>query len=182
MGKLMLAAVFFAAVLGARLAAADEGLPERTQGKAKKASPVFTAAPAADDANLLVEVSAKQGEHAGAARFVVGSGSQANHILGGDKPYPVKHSQGTGVEFKKWGFIFNVLPTVSPKDKDEVYVQMQIELSGPEAGVTIPSGDIPAIGTWQYQSSFKVRKGRKTVVFESPARVELTVSDAQPAP
>ncbi|MFA6317132.1 MAG: hypothetical protein WC943_06910 [Elusimicrobiota bacterium] len=169
-------AVLAAAVMAGAVSA--EGLTSKLPAKGRGFAP--TAAPdrPAADANLLVEVSAKHGEHQGAARFIVGSGSQANHVLGGDKPHVVKNSQGTGVEFKKWGFIFNVLPTVNPKDKAEVYVQMQVELSGPETGVTIPQGDVPAIGTWQYQSSFTVRKGRKSVVFETPARVEITISDA----
>ncbi|MBI5883701.1 MAG: hypothetical protein HZB91_11430 [Elusimicrobia bacterium] len=177
---LMVAAVLVVLGLAGGPALGGEPLAGKLPKRTERPMPALAAQNPAPGAgvNLLVEVSARHGEHEGSARFIVGDGSQANHVLGGDKPHAIKNNQGTGVEFKKWGFIFNVLPAISPRDRNEVFVQLQIELSGPETGITIPQGDVPAIGTWQYQSSFSVKKGRKTLVFESPARVEITVSDA----
>ncbi|MBI4676063.1 MAG: hypothetical protein HY748_00590 [Elusimicrobia bacterium] len=171
------------ALFGQGTALGAEAISSRLPKRVSTGAPVMPArdslAEPTDSANLLVEIAARHDEMEGSARFIVGNGAQANHVVGGDKPFTIKNNQGTGVEFKKWGFIFNVLPRLNPKDRGEVFVQMQVELSGPVKGVTIPAaGDVQGIATWQYQSSFTVKKGLKTVVVESPARVEITVSEA----
>lgn len=125
-----------------------------------------------------VELSAKYRELDETARFLVADGSQGNHVAGGEKAYPIKHSQGIGVEFKKWGFIVNILPIEDPADPQKVAVQLQVEISGPVKSAISSSSDIPDIATWQCQSSFSVVKGRKTVIVEAPAHVELSIEEA----
>ena len=39
--------------------------------------------------------------------------------------------------------------------------------------------DVLSIANWELQSSFTLVKGKQTVIAESPARVELMVSDAE---
>ena len=134
---------------------------------------------AADDVDFRVEVSVKYMELEGKSRFLVANGSQANQVNGGEKVYPVKTSMATSVEFKKWGFVVNMLPTLDPADPERVSVQLQIELSGPVKSATAPSSDMPDLGTWQYQSSFSVVRGRKTVIVDEPARVELTIEEVK---
>ncbi|MBI5211275.1 MAG: hypothetical protein HY927_14980 [Elusimicrobia bacterium] len=184
-------------VLSAGLALLSEAAVLGAEGgqaaslRAREGRPVSTAprsgalpAEPADEANLRIEVSAKYEELQGSTRFVVGNGSQANHVAGGDKAFAVKSSQGTGVEFKRWGFIVNVLPTVNPVNPGEVVVQLQVELSGPVKGLAgagegLPNA-VPNLATWQFQSAVTLVKGRKTVVCSAPARVEVTVDDAKP--
>jgi hypothetical protein len=162
-----------------RAAHAVEDAPSvRAQG-GRRGLPAKLPERAANEVNLLVDVKAEYQELTGAARFLVGNGTQANHVLGGDKAYPIKNSQGTGVEFKKWGFIVNVLPAVNPEEPGTVSIQVQIELSGPVKSAVSPSSDVTDITTWQYQGSFTLALGQKTVIVETPALVEITVREAK---
>lgn len=143
---------------------------------ALSAAGIPAAAGAALDAaepNLKLEVSVKWGELSDSASFLVNNGSQMNYTHGGDKHVELKSEKGRGVEFKKWGFIVNALPVIDPNDPKKVSVQLQLELSGP-----VGQGEVKDAATWQFQSQLTVRKGKKAVIVEAPARAELTVSDA----
>jgi hypothetical protein len=63
----------------------------------------------------MVEISAKYLDLEGKTRFLVGNGNQTNYVTGGEKAFTFKNSQGEAVEFKKTGFILNVLPYFNPK-------------------------------------------------------------------
>jgi len=137
-----------------------------------------TPQPPDGEENLMVEVSAKYLELEGKTRFLAGNGTQVNYVTGGDRPVVIKNSQGDGVEYKKVGFILNVLPVLAPDDDSRASIQLQTELSGPTQGVQAGGNEVPGIATWQWQSSFTVELGKKTVLVDGPAHLELTVTRA----
>jgi len=132
-------------------------------------------AAAADATNLKVDVAAKYLDLKGSARFTMGNATQANFVSGGDQAHLVKNSQGEGVEFKKVGFIVNLLPVLSPDNDKKVSVQLQVELSGPTQGIKVAENEVPHISTWQWQATFTLVRGKKTVVVESPAHLEISI-------
>lgn len=121
--------------------------------------------------NLRLQVVAAYGDLKNSADFVVENAVQANHVAGGEKRFKTQTPKGETVEFKKWGFIVNVLPVNDPNHDDTVSLQIQLELSGPEG----PDGDV---STWQLQTSVRVKKGVKTVIASASGRAEVTVTDA----
>ena len=131
-----------------------------------------------------VAVEASYQELKGSAAFLVTEASQANNVQGGDTPFLVRNRQGEGVEFKKWGFIVNILPTFDPADPKAAQAQIQVELSGPikSSGVTLEGQEdryrVPEIATAQLQTEFFCALGRKTLISQSPLRVEVTLSEA----
>ena len=120
--------------------------------------------------NLRIDVSVKYQNLSDEASFIVGNATQANYTRGGDKHFFVETKQERGVEFKKWGFIVNVLPVVVP-DSETVAIQVQLELSGPSG-----DGEIPDIETWQYQTEVTIPLGKPTPIVLAPAEAVLTVS------
>ncbi len=121
--------------------------------------------------NLRLHVDATYAGLKNSADFVVENAVQANHVAGGEKRFKSQTPKGEAVEFRKWGFIVNVLPVNDPNHDDTVSLQLQLELSGPEG----PDGDI---STWQLQTSVRVKKGVKTVVASAAGRAEVTITDA----
>lgn len=99
-------------------------------------------------------------------KVITKSGTQANFVVGGDQPYPVTNNQGVGVEFKKFGVILNILPTVNPNKKDYVDAQMQLEVSNPDFSkpVTVGNTTVPSIVTRQVQTEVEIRNGETLVI------------------
>ncbi|MFH2203016.1 MAG: hypothetical protein ABIJ96_07870 [Elusimicrobiota bacterium] len=183
MSKTILSLAVFWSLLGPAAALGAEAAPttrsrnmvgELPRRVSRRAAAIKPAAPL-DETNLKVDVAAKYLDLRGAARFTMGNGTQANFITGGDKAHLVRNSQGEGVEFKKVGFIVNVLPILDPNDDKRVSVQLQVELSGPTPGIKVSDNEVPDISTWQWQSSFSLVRGKKTVVVESPAYLEISI-------
>lgn len=106
------------------------------------------------------------------ADFIVQNAAQSNHVVGGTQSFPVETKAGKGVEFKKWGFIFNSLAVEDPNDPKRVVVQIQAELSGPVAG----DGSVD-VQTWQLQTEVALRKGKPKTVSRGTGRLVVTVSD-----
>lgn len=153
--------------------------PKKMEAKLPPAGTAALPPRADDETNLRVDVSAKYLSLEGTAKFIVGNATQANFVTGGDKAHLIKNTQGEGVEFKKTGFIVNILPVVNPNDPKEVSVQLQVELSGPTAGIKVAQNEVPDLSTWQYQSSFTLVRGKRTLLVEEPARLEISVDLAE---
>lgn len=160
------------------LAAAAGAAPPRGgaagPGTAPKRAPRLErrAAPLPAEELLLIEVDVEHGSLSDSAAFVVQNAAQANYVRGGDKHFKVRTGQGEGVEFKKWGFIVNVLPAVDPSRPERVTLQVQIEISGP-----VGDGEVKDSITWQLQTQVTVVKGKKTLISRKPAHAEITVSE-----
>lgn len=128
----------------------------------------------ANAAPLLIEVKAGYQDITGSAAFLVQNGSQANQVFGQEKRVSAGNDSNT-VEFKKSGFIVNVLPTCL-ENSDRVDLQIQIELSSPANPTDGASSDLK---TYQIQTQVRVKKGRKTAIVREPALIEITVTDAE---
>lgn len=110
------------------------------------------------------------------ADFLVRNGSQANYVEGGETAFSVANGSGKSVEYKKHGFIVNVLPLVDPNDPSRVSLQFQLELSGP-----VKADPAPDMATWQLQDEVVLTKGKRFEVSHGAGRVDVTVSDAAAA-
>jgi hypothetical protein len=132
------------------------------------------AAPKEASANIAVVFKIKNTLREAAGRFVVGNGSQANYVNGGELAKAVQTSQGKGLEYKKHGVIVNCLPILSA-DGRRANMECQFEISGP--GNKNPDLDAWDLVTFQYQSSFTAELGKTLVLVDEPdRRVEITVS------
>ena len=99
-------------------------------------------------------------------RIITKSGSVANFVVGGEMPFPVVNTQGVGVEFKKYGVILNVLPTLVPGKKDTITVQVQLEVSNPDLSkpLVIQNIAVPSLVTRQAQTEVELQNGETMVI------------------
>jgi len=133
-------------------------------------------APKEPSTNVVVDFKLKNALREASGRFLMGDGNQANYVAGGEVTKTIKHSQGNGVEFKKYGVIVNCLPTLNP-DRQRVSMECQFEISGP--GRKNPDLDAWDLDTFQYQARFVAELGKPIVLVDEPdRRVEVTVSRA----
>ncbi len=99
-------------------------------------------------------------------KIVVKNGQQANFTVGGEIPIPYSNNQGIGAEFKKFGVILQVLPTVVPGKKNSVDVQIALEVSNPDYSkpVVVQNTTIPSMITRQIQTEVEIRGGETLVI------------------
>jgi len=99
-------------------------------------------------------------------KIVVKNGLQANFTVGGEIPIPYSNNQGVGAEFKKFGVILQVLPTVVPNKKDTVDVQIALEVSNPDYSkpVVVSNTTIPSMITRQLQTEVELKSGETLVI------------------
>ena len=128
----------------------------------------------AADRNYEIKVKVKYHGMEREATFVVSNSAQSNYVEGGDKHVIVEVNGNKGIEYKKWGFIVNILPISLHEDPKKVSIQIQLELSGP-----VGKGKIKDIATWQFQSEILLTLGKKTVISRKPAYAEITIRDAK---
>lgn len=149
--------------------------------QAKLKTPHFTP-PAAEEAGapepdlpekvLRVMVEAEYEGMSHSADFLLENANQSNYVQGGEKAFAVETKGVKSLEFKKWGFIVNVLPVEDPSRPGRVSLQMQIEVSGPVAGK-----DGVEVRTWQLQTSLHVVKGKPKTVARGSGKMVVTVTD-----
>jgi hypothetical protein len=146
----------------------------------KKLAPPLPIEPQ-EDMLLQVDVKARYLDLEAASSFVIQAGSQANQVSGGDKAFTVTNKAGTGLEYKKWGFIVNLLPVVHPNKKDTIRAELQVELSGPvKSAAKLEGSTVTDVSTWQLQTSTEFLLGKPTVISKGPAMVEVTINQVQP--
>ncbi|MBI2070048.1 MAG: hypothetical protein HYT79_05540 [Elusimicrobia bacterium] len=138
----------------------------------KKANPVEKRMAAAwqNGKTFQIEIEAKYKDLEGSVNFAATEGTSASHLSGGEKQLVSGNDKKAG--YKKWGFLANVLPVANPKNDQEMLLQLQLELSGP-----CKSSGVVNIETWQLQTTVKLILGRKTVIAQTPALVEVTVRE-----
>ena len=121
---------------------------------------------------LRIQVEADYAGMHRTADFLVENANQSNFVTGGDKSFPVETKAGKGVEYKKWGFIANVLPVEDPNATGKVNLQIQVEISGPVAGK-----EGVDMETWQLQTTVTVVKGKPKTVSRGAGKLVVTVLD-----
>jgi len=99
-------------------------------------------------------------------KVVAKSGTQANFTVGGEVPIPYSNNQGVGAEFKKYGVILQVLPTIVPDKKDTVDVQIALEVSNADYSktVVVSGTSIPSMTTRQIQTEVELKSGETLVI------------------
>lgn len=99
-------------------------------------------------------------------KVVAKSGTQANFTVGGEVPIPYSNNQGVGAEFKKYGVILQVLPTIIPNKKDAVDVQIALEVSNADYSktVVVSGTSIPSMTTRQIQTEVELKSGETLVI------------------
>lgn len=99
-------------------------------------------------------------------KVITKSGTQANFTVGGEVPVPYSNNQGVGAEFKKYGVILQVLPTIIPDKKDQVDVQIALEVSNPDYSkpVVVSGTTIPSMITRQVQTEVELKSGETLVI------------------
>ncbi len=99
-------------------------------------------------------------------KVVTKSGTQANFTVGGEVPIPYSNNQGVGAEFKKYGVILQVLPTIIPDKKDTVDVQIALEVSNADYSktVVVSGTSIPSMTTRQIQTEVELKSGETLVI------------------
>lgn len=130
------------------------------------------AEPGSEGKVFRVKVEAEFDGMAHSADFLVEDANQSNYVQGGEKAFSTESKGVKSLEFKKWGYIVNVLPVEDPNRPGRVSLQMQIEVSGPVAGK-----DGVEVRTWQLQTSLHVLKGRPKTVARGTGKAVVTVTD-----
>ena len=99
-------------------------------------------------------------------KVVAKSGTQANFTVGGEVPIPYSNNQGVGADFKKYGVILQVLPTIVPDKKDTVDVQIALEVSNADYSktVVVSGTSIPSMTTRQIQTEVELKSGETLVI------------------
>ncbi|NLH39617.1 MAG: type II and III secretion system protein [Elusimicrobia bacterium] len=99
-------------------------------------------------------------------KIIVKNAQQANFTVGGEIPIPYSNNQGVGADFKKFGVILQVLPTVNPNKKDNVDIQIALEVSNPDYSkpVVVSNTTIPSMVTRQIQTEVEIKTGETIVI------------------
>ena len=113
--------------------------------------------------------------------FVVQEGSQASYVEGGEVAWPVRNSQGAGVEYKKTGIVVNCVAVRDPNRKARARAECQFELSGPVKSETGPKELAVADAvTFQFETAFEADLGKPVrLVDESDKSLTVTIADFQ---
>ena len=94
------------------------------------------------------------------------SGTQAQLTVGGEIPYPSTNSQGVSAEFKQYGIVLNVVPTILPEKGGVIDVQIEVKVSGPDFSqpITIGSTSVPSLTNRSILNRVEMRSGETLVI------------------
>lgn len=102
-------------------------------------------------------------------KVVTRNNIQASITVGGDVPIPYAQAGGAiGADFKRFGIILNVLPTIETEANRRGYVNIQIglEITNPDYSrtVTVSATTIPTMMTRQLQTEVTLKSGETIVI------------------
>jgi pilus assembly protein CpaC len=99
------------------------------------------------------------------------SGKQASFLAGGQFPYPILQSSGTGggfagitIQFKDYGVRLNFMPTVTPDGLIHLKVAPEVSSLDYTNSITIQGFLIPAIATNKVESEMDLRDGQSFAI------------------
>ena len=94
-------------------------------------------------------------------RLSTRSGGKAEFLAGGEIPMPVTSAQGqTNVQFKKYGIILNIQPTVD--EHDNILAHLETEISTIDKSFSV--GDIPGLKSRKTYTDISMRAGQTLVI------------------
>lgn len=100
-------------------------------------------------------------------KIIAKSGTQAQFNVGGKIPYPVVNAQQVSTEFKDYGVVLNVAPTVLEGDKkDVINVHVQIQVSNPDFSnaVTVGNTAVPSLISRSAETEVELKNGDTIVI------------------
>jgi len=97
------------------------------------------------------------------------NGHEASFLAGGEYPYPMAQSSGTGVgtisiEFKEYGIRLNFIPTVSPRGTIRLQVAPEVSALDFTNAVEIAGFEVPAITTRRMKTEVELGDGQAFVI------------------
>ena len=98
------------------------------------------------------------------------NGHQASFLAGGEYPYPVAQSSGTGgvapitIQFKEYGVVLNFIPTITPRGT--IKLQVAPEVSALDFGNAVSLGGftVPAITVRRVKTEVELADGQSFVI------------------
>lgn len=101
-------------------------------------------------------------------KIITKSGTQAQFNVGGKIPYPVVNAQQVSTEFKDYGVVLNIAPTVlEDKDKkDTINVHVQIQVSNPDfsQAVVVGNTSVPSLVSRSAETEVELKNGDTIVI------------------
>lgn len=99
-------------------------------------------------------------------KILAKSGAQAQFLSGGQVPIPYVNREGVGADMKKYGVILETVPFLPDERKDEVELQVSLEVSNPDySRATVINGTtVPSITTRQLSTHVVLKSGETLVL------------------
>jgi pilus assembly protein CpaC len=98
------------------------------------------------------------------------SGKDASFLAGGEFPFPVVQSSGTGnfpvitIQFKEFGVRLNFTPTITPDGLIHLKVMPEVSALDFSNALTIQGFQIPALSTRRVESEMELRDGQSFAI------------------
>ncbi len=94
------------------------------------------------------------------------SGFEATFLVGGEIPYPTPApvGQAPGVEFKKYGVILKILPTITPRGTIEAQINMGVSNPDESVAIVIENTRVPGLASRESSSKVEVTDGETVVL------------------
>ena len=101
-------------------------------------------------------------------KILAKSGTQAQFNVGGKIPYPVVNAQQVSTEFKDYGVVLNIAPTVLDQadKKDMINVHVQIQVSNPDFSQVVVVGNtsVPSLVSRSAETEVELKNGDTIVI------------------
>lgn len=99
------------------------------------------------------------------------SGKEASFLSGGEFPFPMLQSTGTGgtipaitIQFRQFGIRLDFTPTILPDDEIHLKVQPEVSSLDYSNALTITGFTVPALSVRRVQSEMELRDGQSFVI------------------
>jgi pilus assembly protein CpaC len=98
------------------------------------------------------------------------NGKEASFLAGGEYPYPVAQSSGTGggatisIMFKEYGIRLNFIPTITPRGTIRLQVAPEVSALDFTNAVTISGFEVPAITSRKVKTEVELADGQSFVI------------------
>ena len=99
-------------------------------------------------------------------KVIAKNNSPALISAGGEIPFQKVEDRTAGIEFKKYGILLNVLPTIYPEHGKIINVQVQLQLSAPDYSrvFSVNGMEAPAMTTRELNSEVQLNSGETLVI------------------
>jgi pilus assembly protein CpaC len=99
-------------------------------------------------------------------KVITRSNTSAYFSAGGSIPYPKVEDRSAGVDFKNYGILLNVMPTIIPERGKIIVVQIELELSNPDYSkpVVLNGTEVPSMTSRVLRSEVELNSGETLVI------------------